>query len=387
MSCRGVSLHRLALLIGACGTVAVLRPAHIANADGSERPTRPQVADLQAALSDPSTVVGLDRVAELLSGSATSTTNVNVVVESGGVSQRVVLPGAEVPYEVVATLSDDANLGLALIGFTLAFDGGDLTHAAIPTGEPTPGCDNAMINFTLPWGLTNPDEPCPPSCGFGGTIIRGDLIQLGGAQNTINNTPDVAPFPIGPVLTGVAQPSGCGPQTIANGSLIAPNAPGVYTLELSELFANVIRAGETGDDFWAADPAGVGTITNLVIDVVAALASADACFLPAVTGATLTDQLWYLTIASEAATTGGVFFVVNAATSSMMTYNYEYFWNICCIGKARARSTITSTTTTDTTASTSTKPTVTTASTSTSTKASTWKTVTIAENISPCRFS
>ena len=49
-----------------------------------------------------------------------------------------------------------------------------------------------------------------------------------------------------------------------------------------------------------------------------------------VTGATLTDQVWYLTIASEAAATGGIFFVVNAATSSMMTYNYEYFWNICC---------------------------------------------------------
>ena len=49
-----------------------------------------------------------------------------------------------------------------------------------------------------------------------------------------------------------------------------------------------------------------------------------------VTGATLTDQFWYLTIASEAAATGGIFFVVNAATSSMMTYNYKYFWNICC---------------------------------------------------------
>jgi uncharacterized membrane protein len=49
-----------------------------------------------------------------------------------------------------------------------------------------------------------------------------------------------------------------------------------------------------------------------------------------VTGATLMDQVWYLTIASEAAATGGVFFVVNAATSSMMTYNYEHFWNRCC---------------------------------------------------------
>lgn len=49
-----------------------------------------------------------------------------------------------------------------------------------------------------------------------------------------------------------------------------------------------------------------------------------------VTGATLTDQLWYLFIASAAATTGGVFFAVNAATSSMMTYSFEYAWTFCC---------------------------------------------------------
>jgi hypothetical protein len=50
-----------------------------------------------------------------------------------------------------------------------------------------------------------------------------------------------------------------------------------------------------------------------------------------VTGATITDQLWYLAIASEAATTGGLFLGVNAATSSMMTYSYEYMWNLCCL--------------------------------------------------------
>jgi hypothetical protein len=49
-----------------------------------------------------------------------------------------------------------------------------------------------------------------------------------------------------------------------------------------------------------------------------------------VTGATITDQLWYLAIASAASTTGGLFLGVNAATSSMMTYSYEYFWNLCC---------------------------------------------------------
>ena len=41
-----------------------------------------------------------------------------------------------------------------------------------------------------------------------------------------------------------------------------------------------------------------------------------------VTGVTLTDQLWYLAIASAAATTGGGFLAANAATTSAMVYSY-----------------------------------------------------------------
>ncbi len=52
-----------------------------------------------------------------------------------------------------------------------------------------------------------------------------------------------------------------------------------------------------------------------------------------VPSAALTDQLWYLLIASEAATTGPFFLGVNASTSSAMTYTYEYFWNICCLAE------------------------------------------------------
>ena len=44
-----------------------------------------------------------------------------------------VAPGAEVLYTVVGQLTDDVNEGLALVGFDLAFDGGDLTQADSPT--------------------------------------------------------------------------------------------------------------------------------------------------------------------------------------------------------------------------------------------------------------
>ena len=241
----------------------------------------PKIEDLLAIVSDAPAGAALDRLAVSLSGSAAAaTTSLNVSVESDGSNLITVAPGAEVSYEVVGVLSDDANEGLALVGFNLVFDGGDLPHADIPVGGPTYGCDNPMTNFTLPWGITNPDSPCPPACGFGGTIMDGNLVQVGGAQNTMNNTPDNVPYPIGPVLTGVARPSGCGPAVLVAGRLIAPDVERVYTLAVTELFANVIREGETGEDFWVTDAAGVGTVTNLVISVASASDVTPVCLLP-----------------------------------------------------------------------------------------------------------
>jgi hypothetical protein len=241
-----------------------LNPGDGAGPMSAERVT---VDELLAVMRNPPSGLGLERLAATLAGPRTSTTLLHVSVESGGANEMTVAPGETVDYQVVGALSDDANQGLALFGFDLVFDGGDLPPADKPLGEPTPGCDNPMANFTIPWGINNPEEPCPPACGFGGTIIGGDLIQLGGGQNTINNTPDNAPFPIGPVLTGVAQPSGCGPAVLVTGSLVAPDETGDYTLSLVELFANVIIEDTTGDPFWETATAGAGTIADLSISV------------------------------------------------------------------------------------------------------------------------
>jgi len=203
---------------------------------------------------------------------AAATTNLNVRVESGGLGAITVGPGGLVEYQVIGILGDDNNQGLALVGFDLDFDGGDLSQADNPTGDPDSGCENPMIHFTMPWGVTNP-------AGFGGTIIQGDLIQVGGAQNTINNTPDNAPAPIGNVLLGVAQPSGCGTAVLVIGTLTAPSEPGSYTLALEYLFSNIIRADATPGPFWATQAAGVGTVANLAILVENAPQPEGACCL------------------------------------------------------------------------------------------------------------
>lgn len=175
--------------------------------------------------------------------------DLNVSVESGGSNNISVNPGTTVNYTVVGELSDLLNEGLAGVTFNLSFSGGALAQAAAPTS-------GNMLHFKSPMGLSNP-------AGFGGTVTSGSLIQIGGAQNTFNNT--FTPNLSGPVMTGVAWLGQ--PQVLVTGSLKAPVIPGTYTLALSSLKANVIRQGETGANFWAVEEADAGTIDNLTIQV------------------------------------------------------------------------------------------------------------------------
>ena len=174
----------------------------------------------------------------------------NLSVESAGQNTLQVLPGATVDYQVIGELTDAQNEGLAMFAFDLGFDGGALQQADAPTSNP-------MLNFQSPLGLSNP-------AGFGGTPSGGDLIQIGGAQNTIKNT--LAAKPTGTVMVGVAAPGS--PEVLVAGSLSAPATPGSYTLSVSSGFVNVIRQGEDGSgDFWAVDGADLGTVTTLEIQV------------------------------------------------------------------------------------------------------------------------
>jgi hypothetical protein len=119
-----------------------------------------------------------------------------------------------------------------------------------------------IANFVIPEGITNP-------AGFGGTTDvpgrEGELVQVGGAQNTIKNTEGNAPYPVSDVvITGLGHTE----IVLATGSLTAPMTEGTYTLALTNLFANVIKEGETeSGTFWAVEEAGVGTVENLTVEV------------------------------------------------------------------------------------------------------------------------
>jgi len=208
----------------------------------------------------------------LLTGSALAANlNLTVKVDGGpndGLSVANVAANSTVNFRIEGTLSDNLNEGLALVGFDLDYTAGALASNTIliPTG--TINCANPMPAFVKPDGITNP-------AGYGGTLIGGDLIQVGGGQNTIKNTADNADFPIGTVLPGVAKPSGCGTAVIAKGSFTAP-ANGSATLQVLNVFANVIKQGETGTVFFATEAAGVGTVTNLQVTITAACSNTAA---------------------------------------------------------------------------------------------------------------
>src|SRR6186997_1703945 len=120
----------------------------------------------------------------LLAAAPAAATNLNLTIQSGGQGTVTVTPGANVPYNVMGVLSDAASDGLAGFSVDLSFTGGPLAQAAEPSTAP-------MTSFAKPAGLTNP-------AGFGGTVVAGKLVQVGGAQNTIANV--FAPYPKGNVV-------------------------------------------------------------------------------------------------------------------------------------------------------------------------------------------
>jgi len=193
-------------------------------------------------------VVCLPAVA-LLACAVAAATDLNLAVTSGGNGAvTVVTAGVALPYEVRGTLSDATNEGLAGFLFDLTFSGGPLSAAAAPSADP-------LLQFARPQGIT-------AAAGFGGAVVSGHLVQVGGAQNTLKNT--AGEFPVGTVLTDVGQTE----VILATGTFTPPSEPGTYTLSLSNLQATVIKAGQDGSGtVWETEAAGVGTLASLTIEV------------------------------------------------------------------------------------------------------------------------
>lgn len=182
----------------------------------------------------------------------------DVWITAVGTATTITVPvGQPVTYEVRGVLDSGGNEGLAGFAFDLSFDGGALPPASVPPG---------LESFAAPLGYANP-------AGFGGTPINGDLVQVGGGQNTPNNADPAGPT--GAVVTGVGRTE----VVLATGTVVAPTTPGTYTLSLSNLTATTINPNETGPVF-RSEPALPGAVTSLVIIVEAGGSSCDFAVEP-----------------------------------------------------------------------------------------------------------
>ncbi len=171
----------------------------------------------------------------------------DVKVLSAGAPVVSVMPGQVVSFSLEAQLGGEPSQGLAMFAVDLDHDGGPLTQVT-PSAAAAP--------FVSPMGVNNP-------AGFGGTVRGGDLLQVGGAMNTINN--QFASAPLGSVVTGIALTSA---EVLATGSVTAPTTAGVYRVSATNLFANALDAPAPGGhwDVKAVEAGAVESLTILVLD-------------------------------------------------------------------------------------------------------------------------
>ncbi|GJM24108.1 MAG: hypothetical protein DHS20C16_05230 [Phycisphaerae bacterium] len=148
--------------------------------------------------------------------------------------------GGVVNVFIQGRIQNPTDFGLALWSVNLSDTGAsgvDVTSAVFDS----PGGDIDQFKRNL--GLTNPS-------GYGGTPIAGNLIQIGGGQNTIGNTGPTL-FPVGTVVTDVA--NGAAWVNLATGQIDTTAAFGDPVLTLDTGFASTL-ASDTGP-FFPVSPA------------------------------------------------------------------------------------------------------------------------------------
>ena len=238
-----------------------------------------------------------------------SASDLDIRIESSGQTSITVSPGQVISFEVIGELTDASNEGLALFSIDLSIPGATLTPVSTPATA-------AMMNFASPLGMTNP-------AGFGGTQSGASLKQIGGMQNTLNNS--FAPQPSGIVIPGIAQLGS--PEVLALGDFSAPTVSGSYHLSATNVLANVIRTGETGAPTWLCDAAGNGTIAGL--DVIVESLAQDVSSLSMSAGGTVNFSL-----DGGVMSAGSIYFMVGSASGTtpgfiidglLIDLNYDAF--------------------------------------------------------------
>lgn len=170
---------------------------------------------------------------------AVDTFTATIVLPSG----NAVSPGVPLPIEVHGVLTNNApgNDGLCFFSVDFSMSGPDAVGLGAALLLTEPG-DGTMDNFVRDAGY---------DAGYGGTPVANDLVQAGGAQNTIGNNPAMAPMLPFPAAAMISLNVGHADQVVLVGTITFPEGTteGTYTLGLDNVLANVISDGSTPGPF------------------------------------------------------------------------------------------------------------------------------------------
>ncbi len=143
-------------------------------------------------------------------------------------------------------------------------------------------------------GMDNFVQPAGYDANYGGTPVGLDLLQSGGAQNTIGNDPNSAPnlpFPAAEFIDfGVAHTEVMvlvGNVTIPEGQM-----PGLYTLSLENVLANVLSPGQTPVSFGVYSVEAAGSAGDSVVIEVMENSCQTPDFRPGVQGASAGGRMF-----------------------------------------------------------------------------------------------
>ncbi len=175
-----------------------------------------------------------------LAASASADTLELRVVGEGGTTQVGCGPAVEV--NIQGRIQNATDFGLALWSADVAdWPFGNQNISTLMLDSPGGDIDQFKRNL----GLTNPS-------GYGGTPIDGDLIQIGGGQNTIGNAGPTL-FPIGTVVTNVT--NGSEWITLATGTIDTNFQLADLQINIESAFASTL-ATDVGP-VYAVNPADV----------------------------------------------------------------------------------------------------------------------------------
>ncbi|WP_193213243.1 immunoglobulin-like domain-containing protein [Luteolibacter marinus] len=161
-----------------------------------------------------------------------TTETVTLTLDSSHDGQSVA-PGQVIDWTISFDVSTGDNSGLALLVTDLAQDPGNPDTLDLPAGNAAPA---SMANFAGPLGFTGPGGFSGQQSGNPGAL---NLVQIGGAQNTLGSAPADATQGQGTtVVTGIGQGGG---TILASGTFTAPTTPGTYTFNLANTLASVLK--------------------------------------------------------------------------------------------------------------------------------------------------